>query len=70
MNTIIRLTNGQKVKVWSDNSNCTLHVFDVEIEFDADTTMTTQIPYSTVHPDDMKKLAFYKFDPECPPEII
>lgn len=62
---IVKLKTGLKVKVWSDNPDCTLHVYDAGIDFDPEVNITTKVNYSDIHPDDLKKLAFYKYDPDC-----
>ena len=59
---IVRLKTGLKVKIWSDNPNCTLNVYDACINFDPEVNTTIIINYSDVHPEDLKKLAFYKYD--------
>ena len=60
MDTIIKLTTGIKVKIWSDNEDCTLHVFDADTSFDPYSTYLTVVNYSEVAKEYRKELAFYK----------
>ena len=60
----ITLKSGLKVNIYSDNPDCTLHVYDAGIDFDPEVHTTTQINYSEVEEKDLLNLAFYKFDPE------
>lgn len=60
MHKIITLINGSKVKLYSDNDDCTLQVFDTDIIFNPESTYLTTINYAIVSIEDRKELSFYK----------
>ena len=69
-NKIVELKNGSKVVIWSDNEDCTLHVYDAESDYDSDFDSLELINYSDVKAVYLKDLAFYRYDPLFPPKNI
>lgn len=60
MHKFIRLKNNLGCRVFSDNDDCTLHVYADDQDFDSESTYIHVVNYSDVRADYREDLCFYK----------